>query len=482
MNRRRVAVIAAFFSLQLLVALLSTRGPFSDEGTYVLAGLSQLLHQNHFVGYKLWLAGTPYIFPRLAAAGYRVAGLAGSRCVAVALYSLGLLFFGHFVIRLLGRAASFWATLLFCIDGTFFSFAHLAVYDAAAFAAVCGCAWSVVELGRTGRSRWAVLAAALGALAAVSKYSVVIALLSCLGLPLASYRRCRWSQIVGMVIGTVVLSAAYMITVHGELIPPSTLQILQNHQRGLDRWHLAFSIAFVLLVPLLIGVPGAIRIGRRRRRLAALLMIGSISWPVLHVITTQQVSLHKDALFGLIFLLPAAGVALSRLWTARPAVTSALVAGLLFLGTYQWYVEDHSWSDVRPVADFLVPKLAPYDTVAIATGWDFAMYAVASGALPNPRSVLDGWRVDHGADICTARWIVGIRPDHRLEDGVDRRYLMNAFARDAEQCGFTPVATFPADYYYVWPPLVGHAPVELVIYRQGAVPGGPRMNPRSSRL
>jgi 4-amino-4-deoxy-L-arabinose transferase-like glycosyltransferase len=463
MDRRTRVVILLFLFFQVLVVMLSARGAFSDEGTYVLAGLSQLRHEDHHAGYPLWLAGTPYLFPVLAGAGYLVGGLAGSRFVAVALYGVGLVLFARFTRRLFGASASFFATLLLCGNGVFFSFAHLAVYDSAAFAAVAGCTWSLVELGRSGKTRWIAAAAGFGALAVVSKYSVVIALGPCLALPFVSARRCRWYHVAGAAIGMVALAATYMQIVYGQLIPSLTLDILKNHHREIERRYLVFSLAYVLFVPLAIAVSGAMRLARRRPGLSALALVAAVSWPLLHVLTLQQVSLHKDAIFGFVLLYPLIGVAISRWWTTLPAAAGSLVAASFVLGAAQWYVEDHSWSDVRPVADFIVPRLERGDTVAIATGWDFAMYAVAEHAIPTPQSVLDRWRAEHGANVCTARWIVGLRPDPQA---INRPELVSPFAQAAEQCHFVPVASFPASYYFVWPPLLQRSPVEFVVYRR----------------
>ena len=431
----------------------------------MLAGLSRLRHEDHGVSYPVWLAGSAYLFPVLGGAGYLVAGLAGSRCVAVFLYCAGLVFFSRFTRRVFGDSAAFFGTTFLCLNGVFFSFAHLAVYDAAAFAALAATAWSLADLGRTGKRRWVVAASVFGALAVLSKYSVLIALLPCFALPFVSARRCRWYDVVASAIGVAALCLAFMLWTQGELIPRWTLEILKNHHRELDRAHLAFSVVYVLAVPLALALPGAMRVARNRPTLPALAIAGAVSWPILHVLSAQQVSLHKDALFGFVFLYPLIGIACSRLWSRRPAAVWSLAAASLALGAVQWYAEDHSWPDVRPVADFVVPRLRPGQTVAIATGWDFAMYAVAAHAVATPRSVLDGWRFEHGANVCTTDWIVGLRP----ETGAGRLDLVNPFTRAAERCGYVPVATFPASYYFVWPPFVERSPVEFAVYRPRGV-------------
>ena len=100
-------------------------------------------------------------------------GLAGARLVAVLLYAGALAFLASFTRRLFGGRAAFWGTVLLAMNGIFFSFAHLAVYDAAAFLCFAGCLWAMGEYGAGGRLRWALAAGAFAGAAVVARYAAV---------------------------------------------------------------------------------------------------------------------------------------------------------------------------------------------------------------------------------------------------------------------------------------------------------------------
>jgi hypothetical protein len=466
MVRCILLILAGFLTLQVLVIGWCANGPFSDEGIYALAGMSTLAGHEDTTSYALWLDGTPYIFPLLSGAGYLLAGLAGSRIIALLFYIAGLLLFARSVRRCLGQSASFWALLLLGINGVFFSLAHLAVYDAAAFLGLAGCMWCAVELTRSPEPRWVAWGALCAAFALVSRYSALIILLPCSLLALVAAHRGRWQQAVGTALGAAAIAAAYMVLAHGCLIPPLALDSLMQHQRAFSRLQIAFVVGYIMVLPLGLGAVGLWRVARTRAAFGWVLFGASLLWPTLHIAACEHVSLHKDTTLSLVYLYPLAGVAFARLWQTRRATAVLLLCGTVTWGGTQWYFEERSWSDIRPLAQFLLPKLDQGDTVAIATGWDFNLYAVTERSLP-PGSVVDRWRYEHGEKLCDHTWIVGLRARPAPgNDGELSEPRADTFAREAERCGFTPVANLPASYYFVWPPLVRRSPAEFVVYRR----------------
>lgn len=460
-------VVGGFIALQVILVTWMANGAFSDEGTYVLAGTSILRNQDHMVGYPLWLDGSPYVFPLLSGAAYLAAGLEGSRLLTVLLYAVGVVFFARFVELCFDSRTKFWATLAFCGSGPFIAYAHLAVYDSLAFACVMACAWCIQESARTEATKWIIFAAAFAALATLAKYSIVVLLVGCIPIAIVGKGRPPWTRILVTVILAGAFAAMFLRLVHGHFVPPQVLGTLMGHSRTLGRANIAFAILFVMAAPLCMALLAFRYLPPSKRRLAWALVGAGLLWPLLHMFTQQVVSVQKHATLSTAFLYPLVGVVLAHLWTQRRKLAIAVLAGLTCIAAVQSHVMDHSWPDIRPVARYLMPKLRSSDTVAISTGWDFAMYAVTEGKFATPRSVMDGWRISNGDDICSNTWIVGRRPDSRYSyiPGLIQYAEMDHFARGAQHCGFELITSFSAPYYFVWPPLFGRSPIELALYR-----------------
>jgi len=465
--KRIPLLLVGFIALQIVSIFCFGNGAFSDEGTYALAGTSALLGREDFADYALWLDGSPYLFPLLSGAAYLIGGLEGSRILALAFFTFGLWCFARFVRRCFGSSAACWASFFLAINGPFFSLAHLAVYDSLAFAATAACWWSSRELARSPRPKWILRAAVAAALAVTSKYSALVLVAPCLPLALLGARRRSPAATALAVVGAAVMAAAYMSVAHGELIPRLTFEILTSHPQYAERSELAFATACLLVLPLGLAVLGLRHVHASRATLAGCLIVASLVWPALHVAMVEGVGLNKHVAMSSVYLYPLIGVGLSRLWSKRRALALGVSAVAALWGALQVRVQDRSWLDLRPTADFLLPKLGPYDTVGIDTGWDFAMYAVLTGPLQGPSFVMDGWRVRQGDDPCTNDWLIGSRAlglgSAQAEADPTRHDL---FAHAAERCAFEEIGRFPATSYHYSPPLVRRSDKELVVYKR----------------
>src|SRR4029450_9718358 len=69
-------IACAFLVVQTGVLWLAPDGPFVDEGLYTAAGLGVLEGKAASDGYATWFNGSAFVWPVIAAAGHRVAGLA----------------------------------------------------------------------------------------------------------------------------------------------------------------------------------------------------------------------------------------------------------------------------------------------------------------------------------------------------------------------------------------------------------------------
>jgi 4-amino-4-deoxy-L-arabinose transferase-like glycosyltransferase len=460
-------LLLVFVALELGVVLFLGNGVFTDEGIYVLAGRSLLLGIPDRADYALWLDGSPFLFPVVSGLAFLIGGIAASRLVAAALAALGLWFFARFVRRSFGRAAALWATLGLAANGAFFALGHLAVYDALSFAALTACLWCTRELARAPEPKWMLRAALAAALAVTSKYTVVILLLPCVPLALLSTRRRSSRAVAFTIAGAAALAVSYMYVAHGEIVPSLTIQILTTHGEHADRGRVALEILCLMLLPLALALAGFRHVAPSRRDVALVMLVAGVVWPLLHLVMSESVSLSKHIALSGVYLYPLAGVGLARLWRRRRSVARVVCAVAVTVGSLQAFIHDRSWPDLRPLAADLLPRLGALDTVGIASGWDFAFYAVTSERLPGPLSVMSSWRMRQGENPCHNNWIIGTQAvDPSARSPAPHVGSAEAFARAAEHCGFERVASFPVTTYSQVPPFRPASARELVVYEQ----------------
>ena len=460
MTRRTWIIISAFLAAQLVAVVLFGNGPFIDEGLYITAGARIVtgLDDNY-----LWFGGCPYLLPLVLGAGYIAGGLAGARMVVVLCYAASLVFFTKFCVRRFGEAASFWALLLLCLNGIVFSFAHLAVYDAAAFLGCTVCLWANGELAESGRTRDAVVAAVSAALAIMARHATFIVVLPTLALAALPSDRLwprgtRYRRVAFVCASTATLLVAYLLISYRSLIPPAS-RAWVSLSGVIPRPILAFGVVYVFAVPLVLGAWALGSFGRKQPLFTAAMAAVSLVGPLIHVAFALHVSFHKDLTFCLLYLYPFAGVTLARLWRRQPAL-AGVVAGVAGIwGGAQTYWEDHSWADIRSTAQYLLPQVPTgrHFVTALEYGWAFRMYAVLEHGATSPADVVDTLDLDRGRSPCNDDWIIGMIGG--LGDAGDRLF------RAAGYCGFEEVRRFDSDYFYAAPPAVQHKLVQFVLFK-----------------
>jgi hypothetical protein len=152
---------------------------------------------------------------------------------------------------------------------------------------------------------------------------------------------------------------------------------------------------------------------RGQRLLVASLLLALSLYPVFHLWSANFVSAQKHVVVGFLFAYLLAGVALERLWVSRSRVTPILVLTVLTIwGGLQCYWQDHSWSDTRTLAHYLVVHMKRGDQVVAESSWNYILYLYPRGMLDGPADVIDAnytARRDR-LDLCQVPWLVG-NPD-----------------------------------------------------------------------
>jgi hypothetical protein len=403
-------LLGAFLAAELAFCFARLTGPFLDEGIYVTAGLRTL--QGHWVAdnYAGWFSGS-MLWPVIAALGWKAAGLAGARAAAALCVSAGLAgmlaatgnLFGYRV-----RAATVFAAVT---SGPVIALAHLAVYDAAAIAATGGAFWALTEFLRRDDRAWLVGAAVLYAVAGLAKYPVLFFIappLALLTIQARGRRAVLDLSLCALIAGAILL--VYFMSDRSQLVGFESFRTESNPSFGVSTAQIAYSQVYYTVVPLLLALAGVILL-RGRRRVALALLTGVIAAPIYHLGTGNPSGDQKHVVFGLIFILPLAGVTLASACARRRAwaPVAALLAGLLVFGLAQAVRIDESWPDLRQSAAVLSARVRPGERLLINSAWVEDAYLYAHGRIASPYDAFDAYRVKHLAepvDVCDFQWFV----------------------------------------------------------------------------
>ena len=430
-------IVAAFLILQIAIVLLAANGPFVDEGLYTVAGLRVLEGHGLADGYVTWFNGSPFAWPVVAAIGHHLGGLTGTRLMAVALSIATLVAFTKTAETLFGAVVAAWATAALCVNGLFVALAHVAVYDVAALACLAVAMWAASRFATRHDVRALVLSALAFGLAVICKYGYLLMVIPLAGLLLSGTRPARPGRalaLFGLVGG--VLVGGYCLAFFGSPVPTSaTAYFEQVFPR--TRGHIAALQVIFGAIPASLAAAGAVVAWRGGRRMLAVTCIGALAvYPVFHLWTANFVSGQKHVVPGFLFGYLLAGVALDRLWRNGARVRNALIlVGVAFLGGVQWYWQEHSWSDTRPLTRHLVREMKPGDRLIAESSWIYALALYPAGLVESPADVIDAaFSPDlERVDACQITWLVGDhRTAERMQNGLARcrpREVLSSISR-----------------------------------------------------
>jgi hypothetical protein len=444
-------LLGTFLAVELAICFAQLTGPFLDEGIYVTAGLRTLQGHGIADNYLGWFAGS-LLWPVIAALGWKVAGLAGTRAAAALCVSAGLAGMVAATGNLLGPRTRAYAALAAVTSGPVLALGHLAVYDTAAVAFTGGAFWALSEFLRRDDRAWLVGAALLYALAGLSKYPVLVFTAPPLVLLVLAARGRRAVfdlPLFALVAGAVLL--VYFMANRAQLIGFVSFRTHENPNFGVTTAQLAYSQVYYTLVPLLLALVGAVLLARRRRALvpappqgrrpaptlltgspavpspptggcfapsppggrwlAPALLTGVLAAPVYHLATGNPSGDQKHVVFGLLFILPLAGVTLERAFAGRRRwlVATLLTLGLGVFACAQVVRIDESWPDLRPSAAVLSADVHPGERLLVNSAWVEDVYLYSHGRVRSPYDLYDVYRVEHlgrPVDVCDFQWFV----------------------------------------------------------------------------
>ncbi len=133
--------------------------------------------------------------------------------------------------------------------------------------------------------------------------------------------------------------------------------------------------------------------------------------PIYHLGTGNPSGDQKHVVFGLIFILPLAGVALERAFAGRRRWLAAtlLTLGLALFACVQVVRIDESWPDLRASASVLSADVHPGERLLVNSAWVEDVYLYSRGRIDTPYDLYDVYRVEHlgrPVDVCDFQWFV----------------------------------------------------------------------------
>jgi 4-amino-4-deoxy-L-arabinose transferase-like glycosyltransferase len=426
-NYRRATWLIMGLWFLLCLATLDYNGPFFDEGIYVTGGLRALDGQGFSDRYLGWFSGYLLLWPVLAALGYKVAGLIGTRIVALLLGTIAFVATVQAARNLFGQKASFWAAATFALNGPFLALARLGVHDTYALAGIATSFYAVTELKRRDHRIGLVVAATAFTIGTFAKYPMGLMLLPILGVMLVLRKRKAVTDIAIFGFISAALALALSLPVREQLATFPGWRLANKPEFGTAPVVIGFAILYYSAAPLLLALGGWF-VARDKRGLASVLVLSLTIWPAYHLILRDPVSTNKHLVFGYLFAYPLVGLGLSALWgdvrrssVARRGAAILIVLALAAIGLVQMNQSDHAWPDTREAASYLITHVQPGQKLLINESWPYTMVLYAEGRIHSPWDVFDVYRITHGEseiDLCAYDWFVDAQGSYQWPESV----------------------------------------------------------------
>lgn len=416
------------------LATVNYNGPFFDEAIYVTAGQRTLEGHGYTDGYLVWFAGS-LLWPVLAAVGYKVAGLIGTRIVALILTTIAFVAVVQAAHNLFGQKASFWTALTLAISGPFLALARLGVYDIPALTGIAVSFWAVTELARKDDRKWLSLAAVAFTIGMFGKYPVGLMLIPIVGVIFALRKEKALMDVVMFGLISSAITLAFYLPGREQLGQFLNWTLANKPKFSSTKVMIGFALLYLSGIPFLLALIGWF-IARDKRILASVLLLSLTIWPAYHLLSGNPVGDSKHIVFGYLFAYPLIGLTLATMWERwrRKAVAIAVILALAVLGFVQLDRLDHAWPDVREAASYLTSQVQPGQRLLINESWPYTMYLYTKGRIHSPWDVFDVYRITHGESeigLCEYDWFVDVQGSYEWPESI---------LETVQQCGdFQPV-------------------------------------------
>lgn len=397
-------------TLQAVISITALHNTaFQDEALYLYAGRQIIHHWNGgpvpLDNYASYFSGYPYIYPVIGGFLDMIGGLDVARDFSIACM-LGVTWITHSVTRkLFDQPAAIFASAIYASTGVVLFLGRLATYDALCLFLIALATAFSVHCGM-GKRPWA--AFAIGpvlVLAMLAKYAAllfilpVFCLLICLSFAFLGWRAALLRLAAALASFTFSLGVALKTinreALHG-LTQTTTNRAVSFKEPRLGLFTHVLHMGGLVYLIAFFGLTLIMQLQWRFRALAVLLFGSSWLVPAYHIYVQEPISLDKHIAYGLFFVVPLAGYALSWLsgYERRPPLSSyrgywlaglAVVLGLSALGLGQARTLYAGWADTSGLSYGLHTQLrdgsgrilaedievARYDTLDVAEPWQW---------------------------------------------------------------------------------------------------------------
>ena len=330
--------LAVILALEAALSVRLHNTAFQDEALYIYAGHQQIDHVLHgstlYDNYDAYFSGAPWFYPPIAGFLDSVGGLGLVRLFSLACILATTLAAARVARHLFGSSAALPSALIFALAGPVLFLSHFATFDALSLALLAGATWVAVSPHR----RCFLPAASIGGLLALAFLAKYVALLfvpsiialALLRVPGSGWRmRPRLAAIVGIVAGAVATLAFAVAATSGHFIKGFVFSTLARHVTPTSTAQILEHAAAWQMPTLAIAAAGAIVALARRRPVGALLLATGLLPVASQTFSHELTSLDKHIAFGIFFLAPLGGLAVSTALEAgrrRSAVGTTFAA------------------------------------------------------------------------------------------------------------------------------------------------------------
>ncbi len=344
---RRLAAVLPWplwlvLGVQAGAALSLSNTAFQDEATYLFAG-RQIVH--HLVGGPAptmyvgdFLAGTT-LYPTLAGALDLAGGLEAARLFS--LFCMLCATLGVYLAAkvLYDRTSGLFAASLFGVQGSVLFLSHFATFDAMCVGLLSLAAAMAVCAGASRRLWLSPAVSVVVLLAVATTYIAVLYVPTILALLCwKAFVEHGWRQMLlrGALAGGVLGAAGgYALSRYPTAISAFDSAILHRNAAVPEPWTVLVQLVVYLTVLVtVLAVAGVFFSGGARLPLALSLLVTSLAAPAYHIYDGEFTSLQKHVTYGLIFIAPVAGYALTRLGGHR-RLLGVVLCLLIFTTGYQ---------------------------------------------------------------------------------------------------------------------------------------------------
>lgn len=370
--------LAIILAVQALVATLALHNTaFLDEALYSDAGMqidrSLMGGPPPSENFALYFSGHPYLYPVVAGilsthGGIELVRLFSTVCMLVVTACVYWI-----ALNCFDRASAVAAAMLFAFQGTTLFLSHFATYDAPCLALLAVATVLAIKVSTASDPAIAVAIGPILLLAVGVKYVALIFVPAVVALmALRTFKYAGWKRMclhVALTLGAMAVVAVPLYSVINHDFLSGIFFTTANRSVFIksdpqDLMRIIVTLGGLLW---LMSFLGLVLIDSRERLFALGLVGVSFLAPAYHVYTGEIVSLQKHVGFGLFFVAPLAGFAISRLasrsasvrldrrWIAT--VVLSLIVFIAGINQAQWYF--NSWPSSSSLINAMRTQVRP---------------------------------------------------------------------------------------------------------------------------